>query len=293
MTEAIVYESRTPKNLMEMTWLEVERALTETRTVLIPHGSIEQHGAHLPLGADTYQGDEIAKRVVRSLAAEGYLCVAAPTIPFGVAPYHMGFPGTITLKPTTAIALVEEICESYYRHGFRNFVLIMAHGGNWPILQAVAQTLSDDLPDAHAVALNWLKEQAAHYPRLLKAADPRGESHSGEGETSRMLVSTPHLVQMDEARPVQDERAKKMETHDHPLLGGGVYHGARDFRKATPWGNIGDPRLASAETGEQLYQVIADWICTILKRDAVVTRTPASQAPKVAVAAGGTPVGTR
>lgn len=278
----VVYESHEPKNLFEMTWLEVERALEKSKTVLIAHGSIEQHGAHLPLGSDTYQGDDITKRVVAQLAGEGIPCLAGPTIPFGVAPYHMGFPGTITLTPSTALLLVEEVCKSLYHHGFRNLVLIMAHGGNWPILQAAVSGLGPQLPEARLVALNWLKEQSSHYPELLRSSDPAGESHSGEGETSRMLVSTPKLVQMHEARVVQDERAKSMEPHDHPLFGGGVYPGGRNFRDATAWGNIGDPTQASADTGEKLYQIITDWICMVLKRDGFVAGAEAAPEPAAA-----------
>ncbi len=95
-----------------------------------------------------------------------------------------------------------------------------------------------------------------------------------------MLVSTPKLVQMHEARVVQDERAKKMEPHDHPLFGGGVYPGGRNFREATAWGNIGDPTQASGETGEKLYQIITDWICMVLKRDGFVSARPPRPSPR-------------
>ncbi|MBC8492437.1 MAG: creatininase family protein, partial [Chloroflexi bacterium] len=98
VTEEILYTVRGPKTLEDMTWEELSEVLKETDIVIVPVGSTEQHGPHLPLATDTIQATEIAKRTVVRLAEEGIKVVAGPTIPFGVAPYHMSFSGTITLS---------------------------------------------------------------------------------------------------------------------------------------------------------------------------------------------------
>ena len=259
-----------PKLLEEMTWPEVAEKLEKTKTALIPVGSIEAHGLHLPLASDTWQGVEIVKRVAAQLEKKGVIVVPGPVIPFGVCPYQLDFPGSLDFKPETVLAILKETAASLYKNGFRNFYFILAHGGNLAIMQVAAQDIVKELEGARAVALNWLGVMSDKYPEILKSK--KTEGHSGEGETSRMLVSTPELVEMDrakayypggyEASPTATPRYSK-----RTYLGGGVERPTAHFKKVTPTATVGDPLLATKETGEKLYTIICDWICSIIEKD--------------------------
>ena len=254
-----------PKTMFEMTREEVQEALEQTDILLLPIGSLEQHGPHLPLGSDTMQAVEIAQRAQLRLAEEGISVVVGPPLLFGLCSYHMDFPGTVTLQPDTMLAVIEEVCLSLYQHGFRKFAFILGHGGNWPIMQVAAQSVVSKTKDAKVVSLNWLKPMFEKYPEILTSKRP--EKHSGEGETSRMLATHSELVELDRAQTYYFEGAADMESADHPLLGGGIYEATRSMKASPPVGSIGDPKLATVETGEKLYELVVDWVAKAVKQE--------------------------
>jgi creatinine amidohydrolase len=263
-TEAL-YSVKAPKTLEDMTWEEVSEALDETDVVIIPVGSTEQHGPHLPLATDTIQGVEIAKRTVARLEQDGIRVVAGPAIPFGVAPYHMPFPGTISLHPDTLKAIIKDVCTSLYAHGFRNFALLLAHGGNYAVMQVAAQELVTELPEARVVFLNWLPAAHRHYARLF-GTEREGGGHAGQAETAQLLVTHPNLVKMDCAQEYWSREAEEAEDEDHPLLGGAIYEPHGNWRDYAPYGSTGNPVPATTEAGEEVYKVIADWVINAMKR---------------------------
>ena len=269
MSPDILYTVKGPKNLFEMTWEEVEEALEKTDIVILPVGSTEQHGPHLPLGSDSIQGTDMARRVVAQLAEEGITVVAAPTIPFGVSHHHMSFPGPITLSSDTLIAVIWEVVESLYHHGFRRFVLLFSHGGNQKTMLVAAQDLAIEFPDAYFIVPDWLAVQSAKYTEVLKSDRPNDEHHSGEGETARMLASTPNLVQMDKA-PVYYVPVELDPYQPRPYPGSVAReHGEVGMKEMTPIGVMGNAKLATAETGEVLYGIITDWLCSVIKAEFV------------------------
>lgn len=263
MSQEILYTVKGPKMLEDMTWEELSEVLKETDTVLLPVGSTEQHGPHLPLATDTIQIVEIARQTVARLAKEGITVVAGPTIPFGVAPYHMPFAGTISLRSSTLDALIKDVCHSLYHHGFRKFFLLLGHGGNLPVMQVVTQDLVTELPESSVYFLNWLPASEASYSEIL--VSKKAEGHSGEGETARVMVTHPNLVQMDRARVYYSQEAEDLESEDHPLMGGGVMEGIRNWREVTSIGSSGNPTLATPETGQKSYDVITGWIAAVIK----------------------------
>ena len=267
MSSDVLYEVRGPKTLFEMTWEEVGEALKKTDIMIIPVGSTEQHGPHLPLGSDSLQGTDLAKRVVARLAQDGVTVVAAPTIPFGISHHHMKFPGSITLSYGTLQAVIKEVCRSLHVHGFRKFVLLLSHGGNLSTLKLVAEDLALEMPDVKVIVPDWLPVMGARYAETLKSPRTKDEHHSGEGETARMLASTPKLVKMEKAKayyvkPEHDPYLKKPYTGPVAVVDGGW-----DMKLATPSGLMGDPTRATAETGERLYGIITDWLCQVIKAE--------------------------
>jgi creatinine amidohydrolase len=265
MSEEILYTVKGPKALPDMTWEEVSEILEETDIVIVPVGSTEQHGPHLPLSTDNIQATELAKRTAARLAEEGIKVVAGPTIPFGTAPYHMPFPGTVSLSVDTLRAVIKEVCKSLYQHGFRRFALLLGHGGNMATMQVATEELAMELPDARVVFLNDMPDRwgRGYIAELLTSE--KAEGHSGEGETARILLTHPDLVQMDRARVYYLEKADQEEHDDQPLLGGGMSVPVKSWKAVTPYGSVGNPKLATAETGQKLYDLEVDWFVAAIK----------------------------
>lgn len=263
-----LYVIKGPKTLYEMTSAEVAAALRQTQTVLIPVGATEDHGAHLPLGTDMFEAREICRRAALRLAAQGCPVVIGPVIPFGVSTFHMGFPGTITLTSSTLILVLKEVMLSLYQHGFRNLLLVHGHDGNLPQMMVAAQDVVNETPDATVAVLNWMVELAKAYAAGL-GKSRKGESHGGEGETARILVTHPELVDLAQAQPfyLQPHELRKIQSPEHMKTGGGVFYPTRSYKALTPVGSIGDPSLATEETGEKGYDVIVTWLVDIVKRD--------------------------
>ncbi len=262
MAQETIYSVRGPKDLSEMTWKEVADELKRTDLIILPVGSTEEHGPHMPLATDTIQGVEVSKRVVLSLSMEGIAAVAGPPIPFGVSLHLMDFPGTITLAPSTLSAVIKEVCSSLLTHGFRKLVLLVAHNHNLGVVYSAAQEVSQQ-PHCRVLVINWNPYIRNHYAEVLKS---KGGGHGGEGETARVLASIPELVRMDLAQAFHPKRQEKLEADEAIDHGGGVLDLPRGMKEMTPIGSIGDSTVATAETGEKCYDLIVNWTCQVIKR---------------------------
>ena len=264
-----LYEIKGPKTLYEMSWKETEDALKKTNIAIIPVGSTEQHGLHLPLGSDSIQVDDLARRVIAKCAEEGVTVVSTPTIPFGISHHHMKFPGSITLSSSTLSLVLWEIVQSLYHHGFRKFVLLLGHGGNQITLRLCAQDFAAELSDCTFLAPDWLPIIYASYKETLKSERWMDEHHSGEGETARMIASTPKLVDLKKAKVYYAD--PKVDPYLKPAYGGnsGKEDGSIGMKEVTPIGSMGNPKLATSETGEKLYEIATDWLTKVIKTELI------------------------
>ena len=174
--------------LPHMTWQEVEEALKRTDMVLIPVGSVEQHGKHLPLGTDILAAIKTAQ-----LIAQKTEVIVAPVGFLGYADYHMGFPGTMTLSPETFGAVLFEGAQSLMRHGFKHFFIYTGHGGNSTAVNNVIHRINHTT-EAVAVSLNGIQ-----LPPSESGPEIQLDWHAGVDETSKMLYLTPSLVDMSKA----------------------------------------------------------------------------------------------
>ena len=263
----VLYVQRGPATLVEMSGPEVQEALKHTDVILIPVGAIEDHGAQLPLGTDAMEAREVCRLTAVRLVALGCPVVIGPVIPFGASSFHLGFPGTVSISATTLITLLKEICLSLYQGGFRNFILIHGHDGNLPSMMVAAQEIVNATTDATAVVLNWMVELSKVYHTIQTSK--KGESHGGEGETSRLLVTHPELVHPENGTAfyLDPKALRKIQSPEHMKTGGGIYYGVRSYKALTPYGSIGDPKLAKPETGDKGYAAIVEWLSQVIRRD--------------------------
>lgn len=271
----LLYEVRAPKTLLEMTWLEVDALRKKTDIAMLSTGAVEQHGHHLPLGCDTIQSTE-SLRYAHDILLEKYgvESLIAPTIQFGICPGAMCYPGSITLRTSTLIAVLEDVCEGLYHHGFKNIILFLGHDENYASSMVAAQNVVDRHSDAKVVVLNPMPALKASERQNLKLdKNPRPDGHGGAGETSRGLCLHPNLVYIDRAQDDHWDPAKAVVDDEPilggepPLLGGGVYNPANEGRsysyEAGDPGQTGDPSGASADAGVKAYTAMAEVVAKV------------------------------
>ena len=266
----VLYEVLEPKSLEDMTWAEVAEIVAKTKLAIIPLGAVEQHGYHLPLLSDTLIALEIAKRVSLVLAEEGKSILVGPSIPFGVNPEAMAYPGSITIRPDTLKNLIKDVVVSLAAHGFSQFILLMGHDGNIPAMEVAVQELTTD-HGFDVACVNWLVASKDEQKRIVGVTGPDG--HGGAGETSRVLAICPNLVHQDKAIPYipKSSGSDPVPYSGSPVIGGGVYHPLKNsrFGQSPPKfpGQIGDPRLGSAQAGEKIYQMLSNWLAAVIKQE--------------------------
>jgi creatinine amidohydrolase len=238
----------------EMTWQEIEAALEDTRTLLLPVGSTEQHGHHMPLGVDVYMPEAIGDAVAESSPA-----LLAPPIWYGVSPHHTFKPGTFTVSSETFQRYVFDICASAGEWGIENVLLLNGHYlAQDPELDIVVRRLREEagMEAFHVPLVNLFADVAAE----IRTADV--SFHASEFETSIMLELLPELVHMDRAEAVDPPEHSRPLT-DYDALGDnavGWSLSADDMDEITPTGNIGDPTAATAEKGERLVEAAVSGI---------------------------------
>lgn len=180
----------TSKLLPEMSWVDVQDYLKTCKMVIIPLGSIEQHGPHMPLGTDYYEALEICKKISSRTGV-----VVVPVLWVGYSLYHSGFPGTLSLKPETMEQVLFETVAMLMKYGFNRFMFFNYHGGNNVVQSKVIHRINH-LTTATAIAIG-------HGSDLQKDADEDEDFfdwHAGKNETSIMLYLRPDLVKMERAK---------------------------------------------------------------------------------------------
>ena len=217
--------------------------------VILPVASLEQHGPHLPVEVDSMLGETVAIRAAAKIAGKGQQAVVLPVLWTGLSEHHMSFGGTVTLDFPAFAALVEGVCRSVLRHGFRRIVLLNAHGGN----ENALRTITDDLTPKLGVPIVQFTYWYAAAAAIAKILETQGGlQHACEAETSMMMAVRPDLVAMDRVC-----MAKANSTPDvSDVVGGGVYRW-RTIGARSSSGVIGNPEAATAEKGERLFEAIA------------------------------------
>jgi creatinine amidohydrolase len=229
--------------LTEMTWPEVQEALKTVKIAVIPLGAHEQHGPHMAESCDAVLAEEMGRRLVARLYPEAIL---TPTIAMGVSPHHLNFPGTISLEPTTLLAILRDMIRSLARHGIRKFLVLNAHGGN----QSTLGVAADMLPRELDIEFYYAKTTASAKDVMDREIRSKPYGHSCEREVSEALYLAPHLVRTDRLAPgdfVEGGRWRKLRP-------GNPVQGFYTYDEMTRNGCIGNATLASRELGEALVE---------------------------------------
>jgi creatinine amidohydrolase/Fe(II)-dependent formamide hydrolase-like protein len=242
--------------LAELTSPEVGEAIARgIDVVIMPVGSTEQHGAHLPLSTNSLHTVAILEHVAERLPA-----LIAPLIPVGRADHHMAFPGTITVRHETLHATIRDWCDSFFSHGFRHVLIYSGHGGNAvPLARIIEDLTREDAGRSIIGCTDWNVYDGTLFPKAQALGVGQFEAgwHAGELETSMILALDARLVLMERAAPgfIGD----LMPLRDK-LMREGV-------KAIAPTGVLGDPRSATREHGEAYLDALSDSVTRFFRSE--------------------------
>lgn len=225
---------------------DVAAVVAESQTAVIPFGSVEQHGPHLPCGTDTMAAEVVGRTLAERLGA-----LFVPFGPYGVTPIHAGHPGTINLRRSTFEALLTDICEELIGMGVTRFVFVNWHEGNIASMDGVATEIQDRHPGVYVVT-----SHACYAAQRIYAASGGELTHGGGIEVLAVMAHDPSLVQLDRAgdatRPdhaiALDEMRRSHETHGY----------ITDVTEIDADGWYGNPTWATLDMAGDFAATVAD-----------------------------------
>ncbi|HIH01514.1 TPA: creatininase family protein [Thermoplasmata archaeon] len=237
--------ARKTRSIDEMTSPEFAREVKRDPLVILPFGSVEEHGSHLPLGTDSMQCEEVVRRI-----AERFDALVLPPIRYGECRTTRNFPGTITLRSETVQSLAFDIVSELARHGVKKVLVLSGHAGSGH-MAAIRLGVQRAVEVSPAVKAMVLSDYDIAYD-LAGKEFPRDDGHAGQIETSRMLGIRPDLV--GRSRPVGRTRPPKYMILPEP-------------EKFIPTGVMGDSRGSSAEKGGRIDEYIVDNLSEVVARN--------------------------
>lgn len=227
------------------TWPEVEDYLTRSRGIIFPIGSTEQHGPTGLIGTDAICAEAVAKGVGEATGA-----LVVPTINVGMALHHLAFPGSVSLRPSTLIALIQDYVKPLARNGFERFYFINGHGGNHASMKAAFSEVYAAIADANLPNASHIRCKLANWYQG-KGVIALADKLYGEQEGSHATPSEVALTQF-----VYPESIKTAPLSPAVAPSGRSIYSATDFRQFYTDGRMGsNPDLATPEHGQQFYEL--------------------------------------
>ncbi len=230
--------------LENITMADFQKGLKKTKILIIPFGTVEEHGSHLPLSTDTMQVYEVVKEVAQRVKV-----FVAPPLHYGVLTSTRNHAGSIGISANSLRMITRDIIKSGYIKGLRNFILISGHAGNihMSALKEIGEEMIDEFDDIKIAVIS-------EYDMIRKESDKfvetKDDGHAGEIETSRILYLAPQLVK---------GRAKE----EYPKLPKPFL--VRNKVKYWNGGVWGNPAKATREKGEKLFLFSVDKVVEIVK----------------------------
>jgi creatinine amidohydrolase len=241
-----------PSRLADITTEELRRELAAGPVVaLVPVGSVEPHGPHLPLATDTIISEAAADRAAARLVADGVRARVAPAVPYGVTRFAEGFAGAISVRPDALVAFLAAVVQAYLDAGFAHVCLVNNHlePAHDTAVRAAVARFSGRASVACPLTRRWA--------RTLSAEFKSGACHAGEYETSLVLAAAPALV---------DRAAAAALPALDTSLSDGIKAGRSTFRAmGLDHAYTGAPALATAAEGDEMLDRLATMIVTEVK----------------------------
>ncbi|MBW4592458.1 MAG: creatininase family protein [Brasilonema angustatum HA4187-MV1] len=242
------------------TWQEVEAYLQQSRGIIFPIGSTEQHGPTGLIGTDAICAEAIARGV-----GEATQAIVGPTINVGMALHHTAFPGSISLRPSTMILVLRDYITCLAKAGFTKFYFINGHGGNIATLKAAFSEIYAHLEDIQIPNAQRVQCQVGNW-FMCGSVYKLAKELYGDQEGSHATPSEVAVTQF-----VYPEAIKQAPLSEEVGTGHRIY-GAADFRQKYPDGRMGsNPALATPEHGKQLYELavkeLSNWYLEFLNAD--------------------------
>jgi creatinine amidohydrolase len=236
----------------ELTWPEMREAIARQPVVLLPFGTIEDHGPHLPINTDNVIVEAICLEAARRAAGD---VLVMPLVAYGLDEHHMDFPGTVSVDMHTLLAYVADVAISVARHGFTHVLIVNGHGSNEPIADLAARRVVLET----GVICGAMSPNAAIDPTLaepvfskMRQSAPGGVAHAGEYETAMMLHLRPDLVHMDKAVRELGQIKLGYFSWDYPEPS--VLSWQDWWSRMSESGICGDPTVATVEFGQALFE---------------------------------------
>jgi creatinine amidohydrolase len=250
-----VTNDRPDYRYQKLTWPQINDAVEDGTMIVIPVGSTEDHGPHLPLDVDQVIPETICEETVRTRDD----ALLFQTITNGFLPHHMDFPGGTTIHWHRFVDYLIDVCVSLAHHGFRKLLLVNGHGSNHHLVQQAARQVIVQYPHVQCGMLSWWEiEEFREQFREHAEAGSRGSGHAGEMETSVYLHVDPDRVDMEKA-----ERDVSYPTGDH-FYAYGIAGDPEDVSTNVSmmewWSTVsrtgvkGDPTVATAEKGRRFLE---------------------------------------
>ena len=239
--------------LANMTSPQVD-AISRDILVIIPVASLEQHSIHLPLFTDTMILQEVVNRIEKRLTND---VLFLPVMWLGYSQHHIKYPGTVSASSETHLTMMYEILTSMITHRFTKFLLINSHGGNEPNISVLRHRVMETHEN---VDLYTTTPYAGPSDKKMNAEvltlGAKGSGHAGECETAMIMATHPDLVKTDALHEDGQHR-------NQGIPGLRLY---KRFDQNTDHGGLGDPRPATPEMGERIYQIAEDFLVESIQK---------------------------
>lgn len=242
--------------LASLSWKQAEKYFKNNDTIMIPVGSIENHGTQAPLGTDF-----IIPSYLSEMIEEKTEILVAPTMPYGVCPHHKSYPGTINIGYDGLVSVMRGVTSSLFEHGIRRFVLLNGHGGNNPALDTVGLEIYNQ--GGIVACIDWWS--------LAGQINPEWKGgHAGGQETSAILAIDESLVNLEESMPRKSNDLSenlKVSSINMVNFKDADIRIMRDVRDVVESGWFGpdDPKDATVELGKTMLDTTANYIADFIE----------------------------
>jgi creatinine amidohydrolase len=238
-----------------LTWQEMNEAIRQDRVVILPTGSTEQHGPHLPLDVDSFLVESVCMEAARRAPDE---TLVLPTVSYGLNMHHIDFPGTVHIEPETFVAFCLNITKSVAYHGFKKILIVNGHGSNSPLVDLVARK-TVLATQSLCAAINYF---ALALDAFEKVRETETIAHADELETSLYLHLAPERVRMDRAVAGNDVHGRRLSSDSTPNF---AVRFSDYWGRWTTTGVHGDPTKATASKGRIVFEAAVSGLIEVVE----------------------------